>query len=241
MARISELPSPEAIKSFKGTLDFYVWRGLPCVRSWPRPPSGPRSPAVQAAAATFSEIIKAQGNWNAVFHDAAIAQTFGTAWTWRDELVAGLYGGLAEPVPEPPPEEQMPYMQMRLLASSGGVWTPLENPGTSYKSANIVAFNMDFDFFPATRYRISGVMWPNASGPTITLQLSEYSSPATPLSAAGDDLVLTLPIIFQDSGWIDFATPPTGSLYLGIAFKGSNTTIDWLAQTLSIEFAYNPS
>ncbi|GAH98539.1 unnamed protein product, partial [marine sediment metagenome] len=45
MARIDVLPSIEIIRGFRGILDFYVRRGTPCVRAWPR-----YRPAKQTAA-----------------------------------------------------------------------------------------------------------------------------------------------------------------------------------------------
>ncbi|GAH92479.1 unnamed protein product, partial [marine sediment metagenome] len=42
------------IKGFKGTLDFYVWKGITCVRSWPRSPGRKRAPAVQAQWPAFA-------------------------------------------------------------------------------------------------------------------------------------------------------------------------------------------
>ena len=35
------------IDGFKGTLDFYIHDGQPCVRMWPRSPGHDRAPAVQ--------------------------------------------------------------------------------------------------------------------------------------------------------------------------------------------------
>lgn len=42
------------INGFKGTLDFYVHDGQPCVRKWPRSPGHSRAPAVQAQWAAFA-------------------------------------------------------------------------------------------------------------------------------------------------------------------------------------------
>lgn len=53
LATISKLPSLEIINGFKGVIDFYVCRGQPCARSWPRPPQWPRAPAVQSTINIF--------------------------------------------------------------------------------------------------------------------------------------------------------------------------------------------
>ncbi|MBA7589360.1 hypothetical protein ES708_31442 [subsurface metagenome] len=60
MAKITKLPGTAIIGGFKGTLDFYVHDGQPCVRSWPRSPGHHRAPAVEAAWVAFSW---AASNW----------------------------------------------------------------------------------------------------------------------------------------------------------------------------------
>lgn len=55
MAKLTNLPELAIIDGFKGTIDYYVHDGQPCARRWPRSPSAPRAPAVQAAWVAFSE------------------------------------------------------------------------------------------------------------------------------------------------------------------------------------------
>ncbi len=35
MAKISKVPNLKIIRKFRGILDFYEWKGIPCVRGWP--------------------------------------------------------------------------------------------------------------------------------------------------------------------------------------------------------------
>lgn len=58
MPVIKALPSPEIIRGLRGILDFYVWKGLNCVRKWPHIPPASRTPASMASAATFGAIVK---------------------------------------------------------------------------------------------------------------------------------------------------------------------------------------
>lgn len=60
MAKITKLPGLAIINGYKGTLDYYVWMGINCVRSWPRSPGHHRAPAVEAAWVAFSW---AASNW----------------------------------------------------------------------------------------------------------------------------------------------------------------------------------
>ena len=48
------------INGLKGVIDFYVWKGIPCARSWPRSPGHDRAPAVEAGWPAFSW---AASNW----------------------------------------------------------------------------------------------------------------------------------------------------------------------------------
>ena len=44
MARLSALPEEAIISGYKGTIDFYVCRGIPCARAWPRKRTTPFTP-----------------------------------------------------------------------------------------------------------------------------------------------------------------------------------------------------
>lgn len=52
MATLARLPSREIIDGFKGVIDFYLWKGLPCARKWPfwrpRDPTAPEKAAQDA-------------------------------------------------------------------------------------------------------------------------------------------------------------------------------------------------
>jgi len=60
MAKLTKLPELAIISGFKGTIDFYVWKGQPCARRWPRSPGHNRAPAVQEGWPAFSY---AASNW----------------------------------------------------------------------------------------------------------------------------------------------------------------------------------
>lgn len=59
MASLTSLPSLEIIQGFKGTIDYFVTRGITCARRWPRYSKDRMSAPALAAAATFGLIIKA--------------------------------------------------------------------------------------------------------------------------------------------------------------------------------------
>ena len=62
MAKIAAFPDEAIISGFKGVLDYYVYLGIPCVRTWPRPPTLPRSAAVQEQWPIFAEASRVWTN-----------------------------------------------------------------------------------------------------------------------------------------------------------------------------------
>lgn len=135
MARLTALPSVDIIRGFKGTLDFYLWKGLPCVRAWPRWRPARQTDASKASAALFGAVVKGynllgEGPLTA-FREAATDQTRSA----RDIYVSAVLGHLHDrtaPEPPPPPEEQMydAYLCLRDLkaqntpggAFNAGAW-----------------------------------------------------------------------------------------------------------------------
>ena len=104
---------PVTVASLKGTLDYYLWRGLPVIRSWPRKPKMPRTPAVTQAFETFGQVARLFSQMDATAVQYGIDESNGTLWTWRDLWTAAVYGNLYEypPEPVPGPELDMPPMQ----------------------------------------------------------------------------------------------------------------------------------
>ena len=84
MAKITHLPGQAVIDGLKGTLDYYLWMGIACVRSWPSSPGHDRAPAVEAQWSAFS---RAAMLWN--YLDPQVKEAFnemavGTRLTGRD-------------------------------------------------------------------------------------------------------------------------------------------------------------
>ena len=52
MAKVSHL-SAQVIKGFRGSLDFYYWRGQAICRRWPKPPVQPNTPGQLASRVAF--------------------------------------------------------------------------------------------------------------------------------------------------------------------------------------------
>lgn len=95
MATITELPPGDIIQAFKGTLDYYVWRGLPCVRTWPRWTLTERSTAVVTAQQAFADYTRRVAATDPFVVQQANAAADGQPWTWRDITTSAAYQKLS--------------------------------------------------------------------------------------------------------------------------------------------------
>lgn len=94
MAVLDQLPSLAIIDGFKGTIDFYLWKGVPCARMWPI--HGKRQPYPDEAAGqqAFSYINKAATTLDPFIIDQYKRMAVGTPLTWKDLLVRSYMKGL---------------------------------------------------------------------------------------------------------------------------------------------------
>jgi hypothetical protein len=94
MAKLTEMPQEAIIAGFKGTVDYYLWMGIPVARSWPRSPGPRRAPAVEAQWPPFSYAAKEWSNLSVTVQAAyhGMAQTGGL--DGRDLQVRGYLSGL---------------------------------------------------------------------------------------------------------------------------------------------------
>ena len=84
MAKLTALPSMAIISGLKGTIDFYLWRGIPVARKWPRSPGHKRAPRVEAQWPAFATASRL---WNLMDPDlraAYIETAHGTTLSGRD-------------------------------------------------------------------------------------------------------------------------------------------------------------
>ena len=49
--------SKSVVNRYRGIIDFYLWKGITVARSWPRNPTGRRTPAQLAAQAVWKEVM----------------------------------------------------------------------------------------------------------------------------------------------------------------------------------------
>jgi len=100
MAKLEVMPHQGIIDGFKGTVDFYVYMGIPVARAWPRPPSGERSPAVKAQWSPFSYAAKEWNNLSPTVQRRYQLLATNSGLTGRDMQVRAYLTGLYRyPIP----------------------------------------------------------------------------------------------------------------------------------------------
>lgn len=93
MAKLTALPSQAIIDGLKGKIDFYLWKGIPCARRWPRSPGHHRAPAVEAQWPTFSYATKLWSYLSPEIQQAYIASAAGTNLSGRDLAIKAYMKG----------------------------------------------------------------------------------------------------------------------------------------------------
>lgn len=100
MAKLNAMPAQSIVDSLAGIVDFYLWRGIPCARKWPRCTSIPRTTGEQLAAAEFAYVNKQASsvplNLQAQYSELAAASSL----TWKDWLTRLFLSG-EKSLPDP--------------------------------------------------------------------------------------------------------------------------------------------
>jgi len=94
MAKLAQLPALNIIDGFKGTVDFYVHRGIPCARMWPRSPGHDRSPEVEAQWPAFAYAAREWKNLSKAMQRTYEQLAKGSGLTGRDMQIRAYLTGL---------------------------------------------------------------------------------------------------------------------------------------------------
>lgn len=91
MAVLTALPDASTIANLKGKIDFYLWKGIPVARQWPKEPEIPPDSPCRKSATDFGQLTK-----NATGTDPLLKQLWATevgdfGWSWRDALTSAIY------------------------------------------------------------------------------------------------------------------------------------------------------
>ena len=94
MARLDRLPATAVIDGFKGTLDFYAYKGIPVVRRWPRTSTSGSNPASAAIHAPFARAAQLKPLISDPVKVALDRYRMGGRFIWPDVHVAAFFGRL---------------------------------------------------------------------------------------------------------------------------------------------------
>ena len=94
MARLSALPDESRISGLRHVIDFYVYRGLPCARKWPRSPKTPRAETTQHMIDVFRYAVYMYKMLSADQIEYYKNLARGTDLTPRDYFMRAYLGGI---------------------------------------------------------------------------------------------------------------------------------------------------
>ena len=239
MARVTGDFNSDVIRTYKGLLDFYYWRGIGVVRSWPRKPVLPRNPAVQAAGVNWRDNSRAISALPLALQVATAEEVRDTAYTWKDAWTTTAYGhGLTWPGPRAaspnvPLSEKV--MLVNLVAPGNDNYITWNVDTGSYRTWYGSTFWVPWSTIPFTHYRIVCAGNANQGGQTISIDFCTLDGTFTPAHAPGPALSVPNGYDRRTSGWLSIDNIPAVDGYSGLMMKGSNNTVDLGVNLLQLE------
>lgn len=97
MTKLIALPALAIIDGLKGKIDFYLWRGIPVARKWPRSPGKRRAPAVEAQWPAWTIASRLWSQQSDEIRQAYIETAHGTNLTGRDLASKAYLTGYIQP------------------------------------------------------------------------------------------------------------------------------------------------
>ncbi|KKL82940.1 hypothetical protein LCGC14_1979750 [marine sediment metagenome] len=100
MGKLLAMPHMDIVAGFKGSVDFYLWKGIPCFRSWPRSPGKQRAPAVMAQWPSWTYASREWNQLSKTVQDAYRLLATNSGLSGRDmQMRAYLQGLYRYPIP----------------------------------------------------------------------------------------------------------------------------------------------
>lgn len=94
MVKLAGMPAQDIIDGFKGSIDFYVFMGIPVARKWPTSPGKIRSPAVMSQWPIFSYASREWKNLSPFVQAAYTKLATNSGLTGRDMFMRSYIQGL---------------------------------------------------------------------------------------------------------------------------------------------------
>lgn len=99
MTKLDKLPDQEKIDQFKGTIDYYLWKGIPVARRWPKWQPRESTPAEASNQAAFKYINQIFQSLPPVIQDAYRQMAAQTTRTNKDVAVSLYMMGAIDDMP----------------------------------------------------------------------------------------------------------------------------------------------
>lgn len=93
MAKLLRMPSQAIIDLFAGVIDFYLWKGIPCARAWPRYKPRTPSPIELANQQAFAYVNQQWASLDIAIKEQWNAMAGGTHLTGKDLSVRAYLKG----------------------------------------------------------------------------------------------------------------------------------------------------
>lgn len=244
MVKLTQPPLRQIILGFKGTIDFYSWKGQVVARRWPRKPRGPRAPTVQAQYADFKFVTQGFKEIQESAMGGLIGMTSGTQLVPKDEQIQLFYGyAITEtngtfPLIPPPAGDKEPMLAIDLSTAPTQAEQTITVASSSYSTERNLMATIPFNITSYTHFRLIIIGRSSTNAQTITAQLGAQSAPLAPLSAAGNDLLISRPQAVYDSGWIAFSPGILVDTPVQVVLKGSNSSVNLLHSGIRLLLKY---
>lgn len=239
MARVVGDFQSDVIRAYKGVLDFYYWRGIGVVRSWPRKPVLPRSPAVQAAGQDWRDNSRAISALPLSLQQLTAEEVKDTAYTWKDAWTTTIYGHGLTWGEERPANPAVPLaekvMLFNLIAPGTDAAPTLNINSGSYKFYFSTSLWVPWSTIPFTHYRLTCAGNSNAAAQTISIDFAVSEASLVPAHSPGPALLMPNAYSRLTSGWQSIDNIPAADSFSCVIFKGSNGTVDLVANMLQLE------
>lgn len=93
MVRLAKLPEQAIIDGFKGKVDFYLCKGIPCARKWPVWKTREPTPEERKAQEAFAYVNHMAANLPPYVIEQYRRMAAGLSYSWKDFLVRGYLSG----------------------------------------------------------------------------------------------------------------------------------------------------
>jgi len=94
MAKLRKMLDEAVISGYRGVVDYYYYKGVPCARAWPQRPRVPRSLAVQLSQKPFIEGVRLASQLSPEMVEFYKSNAASTTLTWRDLFMRSYLSGL---------------------------------------------------------------------------------------------------------------------------------------------------